>query len=68
VRWDQGRFHVERKCDHTGGQRFFECAGGWHTVDTRSDGRDALREAADVQRDTGVPHRVLDNATGEALS
>lgn len=68
VRWDQGRFQVERKCEHTGGQRAYECgARGWHVVDTHNDGLDALRDASDLLRETGVPHRVADQATGELL-
>jgi hypothetical protein len=67
MRWDQGKYAIERKC--TCKSRSFECgARGYHVVDSKNDRGEALREAFDLGRLYGFRYRVTVQVTGEVLS
>lgn len=67
MRWDQGRFAIERAC--TCKSKSPECAArGFHVVHSGQDALDLLKEATDLQREVGVPYRVIDQATSLVVS
>ncbi len=56
--WSSKRWGIERACTCT--SRWYECAQGFHVVDTLDCREVAEREAAELQAEVGVVYRVRD--------
>jgi hypothetical protein len=66
--WYSHRFAVERECTCRKGDRFYECASGYHVVDSHPEMRAAIDDARTCARDYGHRYRVVDSQTGDVLA
>ncbi len=67
IRWDLGRFAVERVCVCK--SRSAECPKGWHMVDSHDDLGAAIADLNTLEDETRRgAYRVIDQVNGEKIA